>query len=178
MSKATYAPRMPLSKTARILLVLFVLVVNVGCDRATKSMARAAIAENERIALCHDHLTLMRMENTGAFLSLGAGLSGTARGWVFAILPLLFLGGGVGWLLTRQRMAASVIWGMGCVVGGGIGNVIDRLMYGSVTDFLYLRFGMLHTGVFNAADMSIMTGVVILLVYAWRGTSSATYGRG
>jgi signal peptidase II len=53
------------------------------------------------------------------------------------------------------------------IIGGGIGNLIDRLRYGGfVTDFIYLAAGPLHTGVFNIADMAI-TGGVIAIVILW-----------
>lgn len=58
----------------------------------------------------------------------------------------------------------SVI-GLSCVAGGGIANIYDRFMYGSVTDFLYMDFGgMLKTGVFNSADLSVTTGMILLLL--------------
>ena len=53
------------------------------------------------------------------------------------------------------------------IVGGGIGNLYDRIAYGSVTDFMHIKFGVLQTGVFNVADMSIMAGMFIILFHAW-----------
>jgi len=47
--------------------------------------------------------------------------------------------------------------------GGGIGNVYDRIIYGSVTDFLHIDLGLFETGIFNMADVSITTGALILL---------------
>jgi signal peptidase II len=154
---------MSLPKPARILLILFVLVLNIGCDQATKSIARKIIAEDDRIVLCDEHLTLMRSENTGAFLSLGAGLSDSTRAMLLSLLPMLALGFGLFFVLTRGSISNTVAWGMGCLLGGGIGNVYDRMVHGSVTDFLYLHFGPLHTGVFNLADMSIVIGMLILV---------------
>jgi signal peptidase II len=53
------------------------------------------------------------------------------------------------------------------VVGGGIGNIYDRIAHGSVTDFMHLRFGALQTGIFNVADVSIMIGVGLILLDTW-----------
>ena len=50
------------------------------------------------------------------------------------------------------------------IIGGGIGNIYDRILYSSVTDFLYLEFGKLHTGIFNMADVSVVIGVLLILV--------------
>ena len=54
--------------------------------------------------------------------------------------------------------------GMCFLIGGGIGNIIDRLLYGSVTDFLHIDFGLFRTGIFNLADVSIMVGIGILII--------------
>ena len=53
--------------------------------------------------------------------------------------------------------------GLGFIVGGGIGNMIDRILLGSVTDFLHMDFVLFRTGIFNAADVSIMVGMFLLL---------------
>ena len=58
----------------------------------------------------------------------------------------------------------AMLAGFCFVIGGGIGNVFDRIAYGSVTDFLHVKFGIFQTGIFNVADLSIMTGVVIILL--------------
>ena len=50
------------------------------------------------------------------------------------------------------------------LIGGGIGNIYDRIVYGSVTDFLHMDFVLFKTGIFNMADVSIMTGIGLLLL--------------
>ena len=52
--------------------------------------------------------------------------------------------------------------GLACVLGGGIGNLYDRVLYGSVTDFLHIDFGLFQTGIVNLADVSIMVGAGLL----------------
>ena len=54
--------------------------------------------------------------------------------------------------------------GLCFVIGGGVGNLLDRIVYGSVTDFLYLKFGIFQTGIFNMADVSIMTGMFLVFL--------------
>ena len=53
------------------------------------------------------------------------------------------------------------------IVGGGFGNIYDRIVHGSVTDFMHINFIIFQTGVFNVADVSIMTGTFILLIQAY-----------
>jgi signal peptidase II len=52
-------------------------------------------------------------------------------------------------------------------IGGGIGNIYDRLVHGSVTDFMHINFGLFQTGIFNMADVSIMVGMFIFLAQSY-----------
>lgn len=61
--------------------------------------------------------------------------------------------------------------GISFVIGGGIGNLYDRVLYGSVTDFMHLKFGIFQTGIFNMADVSIMLGMLIIVSSFVRGSS-------
>ncbi|MFN7601698.1 MAG: signal peptidase II [Bacteroidota bacterium] len=65
--------------------------------------------------------------------------------------------------MTKKNLPNLTIIGICFVVGGGIGNIYDRLIYGSVTDFLHIDFVIFQTGVFNMADVSIMTGTFIVI---------------
>jgi len=56
-------------------------------------------------------------------------------------------------------------------VGGGIGNMFDRYLYGSVTDFLHIDLGWLRTGVFNMADVSVMVGTALILLHSFSSPS-------
>jgi len=67
-------------------------------------------------------------------------------------------------LFTRRNVRTRLLIGLCFVVGGGIGNVFDRIVHGSVTDFLHLDFGWVQTGIFNMADVSILIGFIILLL--------------
>ena len=62
-----------------------------------------------------------------------------------------------------------------CIVGGGVANVFDRIVYGSVTDFMHIDFGgSLRTGIFNIADVSVMVGLGCLLVASFRNKKKKT----
>jgi signal peptidase II len=65
--------------------------------------------------------------------------------------------------LTKKNLSNLTIIAICFIVGGGIGNIYDRLIYGSVTDFLHIDFIIFQTGIFNMADVSIMTGTFIVL---------------
>jgi signal peptidase II len=57
--------------------------------------------------------------------------------------------------------------GAAFVIGGGIGNLYDRIMFGSVTDFLHIDFVIFQTGIFNFADVSIMIGMAMIIAAAY-----------
>ena len=102
------------------------------------------------------------VENVGAFLSLGERLPEWVRFAVFVVLIAVGLLAAFLWLLrgASSRPYAESI-GVALIIGGGLGNLIDRLGRGRVVDFLQLRAGALHTGVFNLGDFAIVAGVLI-----------------
>lgn len=109
-------------------------------------------------------LNLYRVENTGAAFSIGEGSS-----WLF-----------VGCAMVAFVVACTMVWrndlpfplvlSLGCVAGGGVGNMIDRLATGSVTDFLATAF--MDFPVFNVADIFVTCGVAVsmMLYLRWEAT--------
>ena len=155
-------------RLVKIFLILALVIANVGCDQVSKKMVRHNIKPYETIHLLSNHLTVTRVENTGAFLSTGDSLPKAAKNILLSILPVIALIFGSIFIFTKQNIPTSMLIGFCFVIGGGIGNVFDRIVYGSVTDFLHISFGGWQTGVFNLADMSIMLGTLIILIQAFR----------
>jgi signal peptidase II len=152
------------NKILRTVFIVLLLVTNIGCDQISKSLVRNALAENERIHLFDERVMLTRVENAGAFLSLGDSLSDEIKFLLLVIIPVIVLTMAVMFLLTRSDMPRNLFIGLAFVIGGGIGNIYDRFIYGSVTDFIHLDFYLFKTGIFNMADVSIMTGVFVVLI--------------
>jgi signal peptidase II len=152
----------------RALIILLVLSSNISCDQLSKSYVRQAVNEFETISLFNNYITVMKVENTGAFLSLGNTLPVALRLLLLVFLPVLVLGFGVYFIFRKQDLGRTTLFGICCVLGGGIGNIFDRIMYGSVTDVLHIDFVLFQTGVFNLADVSIMAGVFIVLIDSYR----------
>jgi signal peptidase II len=86
----------------------------------------------------------------------------------------LVLGFGVLYILTRRNLALTTVLGICFMVGGGLGNIYDRIIYGSVTDFLHIDFVLFQTGVFNLADVSIMVGLFMVIVETYGGRWRST----
>lgn len=148
----------------RKILIFLVLVINVGCDQLSKRMVRRSVDLHEQISVIPGLLTLTKVENTGAFLSLGDALPATPKLVLLVGLPTLMLMFAFLYLFTNKHLTIVKAFSMACIVGGGAGNIYDRVVHGSVTDFLHIDFKVFETGIFNLADLSIMTGAVIILV--------------
>lgn len=153
-----------IKKGIRNLVVLSVLLTNVGCDQITKHVAREHIKTGEKITIISGYFSLTKVENSGAFLSLGDELPDSIKIPLLMILPMLVLMGMLIFTLRNNQMRFHYSVPIAFIIGGGFGNLYDRLLNGSVTDFLYMNFQVFQTGIFNMADVSIMIGTVWLFV--------------
>lgn len=151
----------------RAIITIIVIVVCIGCDRLTKYIAKENLPQYQVISLLHDTIRLQYAENTGAFLSFGSNIPPKARFFIFTILVGIFLFGLLVFQLMSRQMTHLQILAMSLILGGGFGNLIDRIVHnGYVFDFLNVGIGRLRTGVFNVADMSITFGVLWFLLLA------------
>lgn len=146
------------SKGMRILLIVGVLLSNIGCDQITKYAARNHLEAGEHISILPSLLTLTKVQNTGAFLSLGSNLPDFIKIPLLLIIPCLVLVGMLVYILRKNKMSLHFTLPIAFIIGGGIGNLYDRALSGSVTDFLHMDFYLFRTGIFNMADVSIMVG--------------------
>jgi signal peptidase II len=153
----------------RVLFILLIMCGCVGCDQATKAIAREHLPAGTTISMLHDTLRLERTGNIGAFLSAGASLPKDLRSAIFTFGGLLIVALGISWTLFARGLNRVQLAGAALASAGGLGNVIDRLTQGGqVTDFLNVGIGPLRTGIFNVADMILMLGFALLLVPAAR----------
>jgi signal peptidase II len=148
----------------RIAVVTLTLLCCVGCDQMSKSAARVLLASGDAQSFLGDSLRLQLVENPGSFLSLGASLPEHFRFALFTAAVAALLIGLVAASLFARRLQPWRVVALALVAGGGISNLIDRLLYnGRVTDFLNVGIGGLRTGIFNVADMAMMAGALLLL---------------
>ena len=150
----------------RLALLLIMVALNIGCDQVSKIIVRDKLQYNETVSVIKNHFILTKVENTGAFLSAGNDLPIAIRFILLTILPMIVLSFGLFYLFIKRDLPKIMQIGLCFLLGGGVGNIIDRLLYGSVTDFLHLDFGLFRTGIFNLADVSIMIGIGILLIHS------------
>jgi signal peptidase II len=144
-------------------VALIVLIgMTVGCDRVSKHFAARELAGEPRQSFLADTVRLEYAENTGAFLSFGDSWSPAARHGVFTIGTGLVLLGMVA-AAIRFRLSGPALVGLALYFAGGASNLVDRILRGSVIDFMNVGVGPLRTGIFNVADMAILLGVAIFV---------------
>jgi signal peptidase II len=153
---------------ARWLLLSFAVVV---ADQLTKLQVMDSLALYQRVPVL-PFLDLVRLHNTGAAFSFLAGASGWQNRLFTGVAVVV--SAGVLWWLVRlpARGKRWLALGLALLLGGAIGNLIDRLVNGPVTDFFNL-LGLLNTPIFNVADLSITTGVIVLVLLMWRESREA-----
>ena len=105
---------------------------------------------------------LVRVHNTGAAFSFLAGAAGWQR-WFFIGLGVLATGFIV-WMLRRHGGQRLFGWALALVLGGAVGNVIDRLLHGHVVDFIQVHYGGWYFPSFNVADSAISVGAALLIL--------------
>jgi signal peptidase II len=113
-------------------------------------------------------LDITRLHNPGAAFSFLADAGGWQR-WFFTILALVISAGLVVWLRRLHvRDERVLVVALACILGGAIGNVIDRLEHGYVVDFIHVHWGSAYFPAFNVADMAISVGAALILLDAFR----------
>jgi signal peptidase II len=144
-------------------LILSVLVVLA--DQASKSYITVHFGEFEHATIL-PILDITRMHNVGAAFSFLASASGWQR-WVFIALALVVSIGIVVWLVRMPDRANSLLaCGLALVLGGAMGNVIDRIRLGHVIDFIHFHWDEAYFPAFNVADSAITVGAACLLLDA------------
>src|SRR5262245_18425966 len=101
-------------------------------------------------------------ENTGAFLSLGSQPPEWARTTLLRVGVSLALAALV-LVALRYRWSGFALAGASLTFAGGVSNLLDRILRGSVVDFMSIGFGPIRTGIFNVADVAIILGGVLLI---------------
>ena len=145
------------------LVLLIAIVATIGCDRVTKHVAATTLSDAPTRSFLADMFRLEYVENTGAFLGLGADWPRPVRTAVFGIgNGLLLIALAV--VAIRGRWPRRALLGVTLFVAGGASNLLDRITYGMVIDFMNVGIGSLRTGIFNVADMAIMLGAGILVL--------------
>jgi signal peptidase II len=153
----------------RNFFIIALIFFNIAADQISKAMVRIYVDPGSRTEIIGEKLQLLNVENSGAFLGLGSDYNEAIKFIFLLVLPAIVLVAVLFYLFRSNELDRMSTIGFSCVVGGGIANLYDRMLYGQVTDFLFMDFGgPLKTGVFNIADLAITTGMVLLLISTFK----------
>ena len=110
--------------------------------------------------------------NEGAAFSLLADAGGWQRGFFIGLTLVVGLVLGI-WLMRLERREKGMSLALALILGGALGNLVDRVRAGRVTDFLDLYWQQWHWPAFNLADSAITIGTLLLIVLSWRSDRRA-----
>jgi signal peptidase II len=158
------------ARTLRGVLMLLLLAL-VGCDHATKVVAKITLEGGRTHAVIPGILDLVYAENRDTAFSLTRNLVGPLKGWLligFSCVAVVAIA--VAWWKRRGRASAMESVAFVLVVAGAIGNVADRIAHGYVVDFIHIH----RWPVFNVADMAICAGALLMGIRLRRETIRAS----
>lgn len=135
---------------------LLILVI-ILADQAAKYLVRMEMTLNQSIPLINGVFDLTYIHNYGAAFSILEGKQFLLIGITFLAVVAITV------YIVRKRKTAhfTLLLGLSMIVGGGCGNLIDRILQGYVVDFLNIRFWP----IFNLADMAVVSGCLLLMIY-------------
>jgi signal peptidase II len=145
--------------------IVLLIVFNIAIDQISKVLVRANFQYGEIKSLIGDTFIMQYVENKGAFLGMGSDMNPTLKLIFLLILPTLVLGYVIYYIINTKELDRLSLIAFCCIVGGGVANVFDRIVYKQVTDFFFIDLGgVFKTGIFNVADLSVTTGMIMLLL--------------
>ena len=145
-------------------LLVWIVALVVALDQLVKALVRPRLELHESIPVIPEFFSLTRVHNTGAAFGLMNNMDFPFKAAVLALLQTAALVGltvYVAKLAPEQRLTRL---GLSFVIGGAIGNLIDRMVYGYVLDFFDFYRGGWHFWAFNVADAAINIGVALMIL--------------
>jgi signal peptidase II len=142
----------------------------VAADQFTKALVLSSIPVGTVAwSWGNDFFWLVHQRNTGVAFSLGNGLPEGIRHGLFIVVPLVVLAALAVYAWRDKTLSTLQRWGLGCILGGGLGNIIDRIFRpDGVVDFLSFRLygflGMERFATFNVADSGVSVGGALIVL--------------
>jgi signal peptidase II len=148
--------------------VLGWVVIILVLDRLTKMIVDRTMSLHQSIPIIDGFFSLTYVRNTGAAFGIFAGSHEAFRLPFLILVSVLALGFVVVMLKRLRDEETGLITALSFIIGGAIGNLVDRVLYGEVIDFLDFYWSNYHWPAFNVADSCITVGVLITLYYLIR----------
>ena len=148
-----------MSKSVRLGLTIALLAIFI--DQLSKWWILVKVMNPPKIIQVTEYFNLVLTWNRGVSFGLFSDESNWGV-WIFSILALIIVTILIFWLRKAETKLISVA--LGFIIGGALGNVIDRINHTAVVDFLDFYIGKIHWPAFNAADSFITVGAIVLIV--------------
>ncbi len=153
-------------------LALIITVSIILLDQITKALVDHLMSLYQSVEIVPNFLHLTYLRNTGAAFGFLAGSHSHLRIIFFILISVVAIGC-IFYLLKNLRSERTAfIASLSLILGGAIGNFIDRVRLGEVIDFIDLHWGHLHWPAFNVADSAITIGVILLFFQMIRNRST------
>jgi signal peptidase II len=152
-------------KNAGLMMWLVIALVVILLDQASKITMSQYLLYGQSEAIT-SYLNLVMVYNKGAAFSFLSDQPGWQRYFFTAVSVLASLF--ILWMLKRNPTQRLFCWALALILGGAIGNLIDRIAYGHVIDFLDLHVGGWHWPAFNVADSAITLGAILFVLDEFR----------
>lgn len=163
LSTAMPGARRAMNKRAFVLTVAGAVLVT---DQLTKWIIRRTVPLYDSIPVVDSFFHITHVHNTGGAFSLFADASDAVRIPFFLIASAVALGALLYFVRQVPADRRLLLFALAGVLGGALGNLVDRLLFGRVTDFLDVHWRGYHWPAFNVADSFISIGVVILIAHS------------
>lgn len=147
-------------KSRYLLLALAILVL----DQWTKWLVEIHLAEHASIEVIPSLLNWTHVRNTGVAFGLFASRGHAVGTWVLSLLGLTALGFVTYYFWVTPRRDRVLLGSLALILGGAVGNLLDRLARGAVTDFVDFYYGTYHWHTFNVADSGITVGIALMIL--------------
>ena len=149
----------------------FLTIVAIILDQISKRMILSHFSCGERLNIIPDFFDLTLVFNPGAAFSFLADMGGIQK-YIFTILAFA-ISGYLAYLVKKGELGKLGNWAVACIIGGAMGNVIDRFEYGHVVDFLLFYWQNHYYPAFNVADCFVCVGAALLLIDNMKHKSQA-----
>ncbi|MFN7952319.1 MAG: signal peptidase II [bacterium] len=146
------------------IVLLCVSALSAALDQWTKMLVHSRIPLARHVPVVQGFFDLVHVRNRGGAFGLFAGMDASLRGPVFLVLSIAAIALVVGMIRKAPDDRWGLVTALSLVLGGAIGNLIDRIRLGEVIDFLDFYRGRYHWPAFNVADVAIVVGVGILMI--------------
>jgi len=149
----------------RLLIFGIISGLIVAADQVTKYLIMAGLPMNSGLTVVPGFFDLIHVRNTGAAFGIGADSGWSFRGGFFILMSFAVMAVIIWMMIAGPVADMLLVIAYALFFGGAVGNLVDRLRFGAVIDFIDLHWGDLHWPAFNVADSALCVGVALFFVH-------------